>query len=54
MGWLKFIKYSTKKFYFVKKKGLATNCDIDDNWEPLNGTCIKIFQTALDFKSSRL
>ncbi len=33
--------------------GLSVGCDIDDKWEPVYGTCIKLFQLDRNWKDSR-
>lgn len=45
-----FIKYKFLKYLIL---GISTSCNVDDFWEPVNGTCIKIFKTKLNYGNSR-
>ncbi|RNA20258.1 macrophage mannose receptor 1-like, partial [Brachionus plicatilis] len=42
------------KAYICKRPmGISTSCNVDDFWEPVNGTCIKVFEAKFSYDDSR-
>ena len=34
--------YDLKPFFCERRMGISTYCDVDNGWEPIGATCIKI------------
>ena len=46
--------FESRPYFCERRMGISTYCDVDNGWEPVGGTCIKISPQKYNWVTARL